>query len=47
MVIYSGPLVRCCDSRRELLREIRDTVVHEIGHHFGLEDDDLEELGFG
>ncbi|MGB5817145.1 MAG: metallopeptidase family protein [Thermoanaerobaculia bacterium] len=41
VVIYSGPLVRCCDSRRELLREIRDTVVHEIGHHFGLKEDEM------
>ena len=41
VVIYSGPLVRCCDSRSELLREIRDTVVHEIGHHFGLQEDEM------
>jgi predicted Zn-dependent protease with MMP-like domain len=41
IVIYSGPLVRCCESRRELLREIRDTVVHEIGHHFGLQEDEM------
>lgn len=41
VVIYSGPLVRCCSSRRELIREIRETVVHEIGHHFGLDEDDM------
>jgi len=29
-----------------LLREIRITVLHEIGHHFGLEEDDLAELGY-
>jgi predicted Zn-dependent protease with MMP-like domain len=28
-------------SRREVVREIRDTVVHELGHHFGLEEDDM------
>ena len=28
-------------------REIRVTLLHEIGHHFGLEEDDLEELGYG
>ncbi|TVQ56990.1 MAG: metallopeptidase family protein [Phycisphaerales bacterium] len=27
--------------------EIRITLLHEIGHHFGLEEDDLEELGYG
>ncbi len=29
-----------------ILREIRITVLHEIGHHFGLEEDDLSELGY-
>lgn len=29
-----------------LLREIRITVLHEIGHHFGLEEDDLADLGY-
>ena len=29
-----------------LLREIRITLLHEIGHHFGLEEDDLAELGY-
>lgn len=31
----------------ELLRQIRITVLHEIGHHFGLEEDDLDRLGYG
>jgi predicted Zn-dependent protease with MMP-like domain len=39
--IYRGPLLRACRSRREIVREIRDTVAHEIGHHFGLDDDDM------
>lgn len=33
-------------SERELLREIRITLLHEIGHHFGLEEDDLAQLGY-
>ena len=41
IVIYRLPLLDHCQSRRELLREIRDTVVHEIGHHFGLDEEDL------
>lgn len=41
VVIYRGPLTRACTSRRELIREVRDTVVHELGHHFGLEEDDM------
>jgi predicted Zn-dependent protease with MMP-like domain len=28
-------------------REIRITLLHEIGHHFGLDEDDLEALGYG
>lgn len=31
----------------ELRRQIRITVLHEIGHHFGLDEDDLRELGYG
>ena len=41
VVIYRGPILRSCESRREVLREIRDTVVHELGHHFGLSDDEM------
>ncbi len=41
VVIYRGPLLRCCESRRELIREVRDTVLHELGHHFGLDEDEL------
>jgi predicted Zn-dependent protease with MMP-like domain len=39
--IYRGPILRACDSKEEAIREIQDTVVHEIGHHFGLSDDDM------
>lgn len=39
--IYRGPILRSCDSRRQVIREIRDTVVHELGHHFGMEEDDM------
>jgi predicted Zn-dependent protease with MMP-like domain len=41
IAIYRGPIVRSCRNRREVLREIRDTVVHELGHHFGLDEDDM------
>ena len=36
-----------CDSRRQLVEEVRKTVLHEIGHHFGMSEDDLDELGYG
>jgi predicted Zn-dependent protease with MMP-like domain len=41
IVIYRLPLLEACRSRRELIREIRDTVVHEVGHYFGLDEEDL------
>lgn len=41
VVIYRGPILRACTSRREVVREIRDTVVHELGHHFGLDEEDM------
>ncbi|MGE5234397.1 MAG: metallopeptidase family protein [Acidobacteriota bacterium] len=41
IVIYRLPLLEACSSRRELIREIRDTVVHEVGHYFGLDEDQL------
>ncbi len=33
-----------CASDEEMVREIRDTVVHEVAHHFGIDDDRLEEM---
>jgi len=33
--------------RQRLLREIRVTLLHELGHHFGLDEQDLDELGYG
>jgi predicted Zn-dependent protease with MMP-like domain len=41
VVIYRGPILRCCESRREVIREVRDTVVHELGHYFGLGDEEM------
>jgi predicted Zn-dependent protease with MMP-like domain len=39
--IYRGPILRLCRTRKEVIREVRDTVAHEIGHHFGLSDDEM------
>ncbi len=41
VVIYREPILRACSSRRQVIREVRDTVVHELGHHFGLDEDDM------
>jgi len=36
-----------CDRREQLIEEVRKTVLHEIGHHFGMSEQDLDELGYG
>ena len=41
VTIYRGPILRTCESRREVVSEIKKTVIHEIGHHFGLDEDDM------
>jgi len=45
--LYRNPLKNMCDDADELRDEIAITVVHEIGHYFGIEDDHLDELGWG
>ena len=46
IVIYRGPLQRMCEDEDDLAQEIRITVWHEIAHYFGIEDDELDELGY-
>ena len=41
IAIFRGPILRGCDTRGEAVREIRDTVVHEIGHVLGLDDEEM------
>ena len=47
IVIYRLPLVDSFPDPEELRREIRITVLHEVGHFFGLEEDKIDELGYG
>jgi len=41
ILIYRLPLLRACETRRELRHEIRLTVIHELGHYFGLQEEEL------
>ena len=41
VLIYRGPILRACSTRREVIREVRETVQHELGHYFGMEEDEL------
>jgi len=34
------------ETEGDLVREVRTTVLHEIGHHFGMDEDDLDALGY-
>ncbi len=44
--IYRNPTLRHCDSVAEVVSEVRITVVHEIAHYFGIDDDRLHQLGY-
>lgn len=46
ILIFRGPLLRWCRDLDELRREVEITVVHEVAHHFGIEDERLHELGY-
>jgi predicted Zn-dependent protease with MMP-like domain len=41
--LYRKSLLGACPTRRDLIREIQLTLLHEIGHHFGLSDDEMDE----
>ncbi|MEP6801123.1 MAG: metallopeptidase family protein [Acidobacteriota bacterium] len=41
ITIFRGPILRSCRTKGEAVREIRDTVVHEIGHVLGLSDEEM------
>jgi len=41
IAIYKGPILRLCRTKTEVIQEIRDTVVHELGHHVGLSDEEM------
>ena len=47
ILVFRGPLLQLCDSEAELVEEVRITVVHEIAHHFGIDDERLHGLGYG
>ncbi len=46
IVIFREAILELCESRDEVVEEVRITVWHEIAHFFGIDDDRLEELGY-
>ena len=47
ITIFQGPVEAMCSTREEMAAEVQDTVAHEIAHHFGIDDERLEEMGLG
>ncbi len=41
IVLYRQPLLAACPTRKKLIQQIQLTLLHEIGHHFGLSDDEM------
>jgi predicted Zn-dependent protease with MMP-like domain len=44
--IYRNPTLAICDDEEDVVEEVAITVVHEIAHHFGIDDDRLHDLGW-
>jgi len=47
ITIYRLPTLKVCETETEVVDEVAITVVHEIAHHFGIDDARLHELGWG
>lgn len=46
ITIFRGPILRRCATVEQVVDEVAVTVVHEVAHHFGIDDDRLRELGW-
>jgi predicted Zn-dependent protease with MMP-like domain len=46
ITIYRNPILEICDTVDDVIDEVHITVVHEIAHHFGIDDDRLHDLGY-
>jgi predicted Zn-dependent protease with MMP-like domain len=46
ITIYRDALLEVCDRDEQVVEEVKITVIHEIAHHFGIDDDRLHELGW-
>ncbi|GDY31202.1 metallopeptidase family protein [Gandjariella thermophila] len=46
ITIYAEPILAMCSSEEEVVDEVAVTVVHEVAHHFGIDDARLHELGW-
>jgi predicted Zn-dependent protease with MMP-like domain len=42
IAVFRGPILRVSRTRAEAIREVRETVIHELGHYFGLDDHEMD-----
>ncbi|MHA6619241.1 metallopeptidase family protein [Pseudonocardia sp. DLS-67] len=47
ITIYQDAILDICDDEDDVVHEVAVTVVHEVAHHFGIDDEALQELGWG
>ncbi|HMR47668.1 MAG TPA: metallopeptidase family protein [Arachnia sp.] len=47
VVLFKGPLSRMCEDEDDLRDEIEITLVHELGHYHGIDEEQLHNLGWG
>ncbi|MDP3062820.1 MAG: metallopeptidase family protein [Chloroflexota bacterium] len=47
IVLYQRPIESACATDEEVVREVRTTVLHEVGHYLGMSEADLDRLGYG
>jgi len=47
ITIFREPLLEFCDTDDEVVEEVAITVIHELAHHFGIDDERLHQLGWG
>jgi predicted Zn-dependent protease with MMP-like domain len=46
ITVFRRAICAACDTEAQVVDEVRATVVHEVAHHFGIDDDRLHELGW-
>ena len=46
ITVYMAAICRSCETRAEIVDLVRKVVIHEVGHHFGIGDERLKELGW-
>lgn len=46
ITVYRAPILALCSTEHQVVEQVRITVVHEVAHHFGIDDDRLTELGW-